>query len=159
MTKRVHQGTAIVGIIFAIMVMAGSMRLQFYTRLGPGPGFFPFILSAMFCLLSFAWLVQCSISRSDTDSRKFLPGKAAMLRVGGIIVALFGVSSLMDLLGFQISMFLFLFCLVRFLGKRKPLETTIVSVAGSVGVYLLFGKLLGLVLPASGIAFLAAIGL
>lgn len=159
MTKRVHQGTAIGGVAFAAAVMAGALKLQFYTKLGPGPGFFPFILGGIFGLLSLAWFVQCSTRKSDTDSKRFLPDGAAMIRVGAIVAGLIGIRLFMDLLGFQISMFLFLFCLVKFLGERKLVESAVVSLVGSVGVYLLFAKVLGLMLPASGISILAAIGL
>ena len=159
MTKRVHQGTAIGGVAFGAAVMAGALELQFYTRLGPGPGFFPFILGAIFALLSLSWFVQCTVRKSGSDSKPFLPDKAALFRVGAIIAGLVGIRLFMNLLGFQITMFLFLFLLVKFLGGRKPVESALVSLAGSVGVYLLFGKVLGLMLPPSGIPFLAAVGL
>lgn len=159
MTKRVHQGTAIGGIAIAIAIVVGSLKLQFYTRLGPGPGFFPLILAVIFGVLSLVWLIQSTVRKSESDEKKFLPDKAALARIGAIAIGLIGVRVLMNPLGYQITMFIFLFALIKLLGKRKLLETTIVSLFGSVGVYYLFGKVLGLLLPTSSIAFLAAIGL
>lgn len=159
MTKRVHQGTAIGGIAIAIAIIVGSLELQFYTRLGPGPGFFPLILAVIFGILSLVWLIQSTVYKSESGEKKFLPDKAALARIGAIVVSLVGVRILMSPLGYQLTMFIFLFILIKFLGKRKLVETVIVSLFGSVGVYYLFGKVLGLLLPTSSIAFLAAIGL
>ncbi len=159
MTKRVHQGTAIGGIAIAISIIVGSLELQFYTRLGPGPGFFPLILAVIFGILSLVWLIQSTVYKSESGEKKFLPDKAALARIGAIVVSLIGVRILMNPLGYQLTMFMFLFILIKFLGKRKLVETVIVSLFGSVGVYYLFGKVLGLLLPTSSIAFLAAIGL
>jgi putative tricarboxylic transport membrane protein len=144
---------------FAAAVMVMSLELQFYTRLGPGPGFFPFILAGIFGVLSLAWLIQVTLKKDGEGGKKFLPDRAGLLRVGAIAAALILVRLLMNALGYQLTMFLFLFGLTVGLGKRKPLEAGIVAVIGSVGVYYLFGKVIGLLLPASSISFLAAIGL
>ncbi|MCE1196351.1 tripartite tricarboxylate transporter TctB family protein [bacterium] len=159
MTKRVHQGTAIGGMVFAAAVMVMSLELQFYTKLGPGPGFFPFILAGIFGFLSLMWLIQVSMKKDSEGEKKFLPNKAGLLRVGIVALSLVLVRLLMNALGYPLTMFLFLFGLTVGLGKRKPLEAGIVAAVGSVGVYYLFGKVVGLLLPASSIPFLAAIGL
>lgn len=159
MTQRVQQGTAAGCVIFAGWVMMESLKLQFYTKLGPGPGFFPFILGGVFGLLSAAWFIQIAMSKSRKDEKSILPDRAALLRVLAILAGLAAVALLMDTLGFQLSMLIFLFVLIKFLGKQKPVVTTIVSLAGSVGIFHLFGKFLDLSLPTASIPFLAAIGL
>ncbi|HEY9053585.1 MAG TPA: tripartite tricarboxylate transporter TctB family protein [Rectinemataceae bacterium] len=159
MVKRAYQATAIGCIVFAIAIMAGSLELQFYTKLGPGPGFFPFILASIFGVLSIVWLIQSTVRKTESGSKRFLPDKHALIRISAIAAGLLGVSLLMEPLGYQLTMFIFLFSLITLLGKRKILEAAIVSILGSVGVFYLFGKVLGLILPTSSIAFLAAIGL
>ncbi|TXT45922.1 MAG: hypothetical protein FD137_1348 [Spirochaetes bacterium] len=159
MVKRAYQTTALGGVVFAIAIMAGSLKLQFYTKLGPGPGFFPFILASIFGVLSLILFIQTTVQKSTPNEKKFLPDSAALMRIAIIVVSLIGVRICMELLGYQLTMFIFLFLLIKFLGKRKLVETALVSIFGSVGVFFFFGKVLGLLLPTSSIAFLAAIGL
>jgi len=159
MNKNVHLGTAIGFFLFAAVIMVQSLELQFYTNLGPGPGFFPFILSSIFAVLSLVWFMQSMRDTSSETKRRFLPDRAALLRIGVVIVAVSCAALVMDLIGYQLAMFIFLFVLIKFLGKQKYLVTTIVSLAGSVGIFHLFGKVLSLLLPTSTLPFLAVLGL
>jgi len=159
MNKKVHQGTAIACFLFAVIIMVQSLSLQFYTNLGPGPGFFPFILSSIFAVLSIAWFFQTMFNKTKDEKNRFFPDPAATMRVGIVIAAVFCTALFMDLIGYQITMFIFLFSLIKFLGKQKLLATAIVSLAGSVGIFHLFGKVLSLLLPTSTLPFLAVLGL
>jgi hypothetical protein len=69
------------------------------------------------------------------------------------------VSALMDLLGFQLAMFLFMIFMLMILGRQTIWTTLIVALVCSVGVYHLFGRYLDLQLPAASLSFLAKLGL
>ena len=167
MTTRMQQGTAIGGIIFAAAVVVESMQLQFFTKLGPGPGYFPLLLGALFGGLSFVWLLQMAFAKSGRSGPKAEVSAEAkepreiksFVRVLFVIIAMLGVVILMDILGYQITMFLFLFTLTKFLGRQKILPTLIVALLGSVGTFYVFGKFLDLLLPTTSIPILASIGL
>lgn len=159
MNKNVHQGTAIACFLFAAVIMVQSLDLQFYTKLGPGPGFFPFILSSIFAVLSLVWFIQTTLKKASEEKGRFLPDRPALLRVAIVVAAVLSAALLMDLLGYQVTMFVFLFVLIKFLGKQNSLVTTIVSISGSVGIFHLFGKVLSLLLPTSTLPFLAVLGL
>jgi hypothetical protein len=65
----------------------------------------------------------------------------------------------MDLLGFQLMMFLFMLFMLMILGRQTIWTTVIIALACSVGVYHLFGRYLDVQLPPSSLAFLANLGL
>ena len=69
------------------------------------------------------------------------------------------MAGLMNLLGFQLTMFLFLVFLLMVLGRQALWVTLVVALLGSVGVYHLFGGYLDVSLPAATVKFLANLGL
>jgi len=157
--QRIHQSSALVFLAVAAFVMWQSWSLEYYTKLGPGPGFFPFWLGAVLGGLALIWLVQVSLPAGRPKEGAFLPERSGILRILAILVALGAMSGLMDLLGFQLTMFLFLGYLVRVLGRQPLWLTAIVALVGSVGVYYVFGGYLDVQLPAASIALLAKLGL
>jgi hypothetical protein len=68
------------------------------------------------------------------------------------------VSALMNLLGFQLAMFLFMLFMLMILGRQTIWTTLIIATVCSVGVYHLFGRYLDVQLPAASLAFLARLG-
>lgn len=158
MTKKTQLSAAAGCVAFAIGVVMESLKLQFYTKLGPGPGFFPCILGGLFGLCSIIWLIQIFMENPENNDEQQAT-KTGLSSVIVILVGLAAVAFLMDIIGFQLSLFLFLFILIKFLGEQKLVLTTIISIFGSVGVYYLFSKLLDLALPNATILFLGAIGL
>jgi putative tricarboxylic transport membrane protein len=157
--QRIHQSTAVVFVAFAAFVMWQSWGLEYYTKLGPGPGFFPFWLGVVMGGLSLIWLVQVSRRAGRPKDAAFLPERSGILRILAILAALAVMSAVMDWLGFQVSMFLFLVFLLRVLGQQTLWLTAVVAVLGSVGVYHVFGGYLDVQLPAASIALLARLGL
>jgi len=163
MVKRINLATAIGCIALSLFVIVESLQLEFYTKLGPGPGFFPLILGAIFGFLGLVWLVQIVLRKKaapkEGEEEKLFPDKGGKMRILMIVVSLLAVAALMEFLGYQISMFLFMFFLVRFQGKRKTYVALLASLVGSVGIFYLFGAALDVQLPASSVPFLARIGL
>jgi len=157
--QRIHQGTALVFLALAVILMWQSWSLEYYTKLGPGPGFFPFWLGVALAGLVLIWLVQVSSPAGQPKEGAFLPERSAIARILTILAALAAMAGLMDLLGFQVAMFLFLGFLLRILGRQTWWMTILVTLLGSVGVYHLFGRYLDVQLPAASIAVLAQLGL
>lgn len=157
--QRIHQAAALVFLAFAAILMWQSWSLEYYTKLGPGPGFFPFWLGVVLGGLVLVWLVQVSCRAGRPKEAAFLPERSGILRILAIIAALGATAGLMDLLGFQLAMFLFLGFLLRVLGHQTWWMTAIVTLLGSVGVYHVFGRYLDVQLPAASVAFLAQLSL
>jgi putative tricarboxylic transport membrane protein len=153
----------IIFLVFSIIVMGTSWSMEYYSSIGPGPGFFPFWLSLILGLLSIIWIIQVlrtgkSSHESDSES-SFIPRGQGLLRLLSIIGALAFMILLMDTIGFQLPMFAFLIFLLYVLGKVKPVTTLIIAAVGSFGLFRIFTLLLDVQLPFSAIPFLAGLGL
>ena len=167
-------GGAVFLLLLGLAVVWGSAQLGFWVNLGPGPGFFPLILGVLLILLSVAWFIQARTTGphppAEDDMGLLSPDASGEVtpngnppdvpykRVATIVVSLVLLAVGMDLLGFQLSMLIFLVFHLRVLGRRRWLITAIVSVVGSFGVFSLFTMLLSVGLPAASIPFLRALG-
>lgn len=157
--QKVQRITAVCFIAVSGYVIMESIRMEYYTKLGPGPGFFPFWLGVIMGGLSIAWLIQ--LLRQSKKSKKdetFLPEKKGAFQILFILVAL-SATTVMDIIGFQLTMFLFMILLLTVLGRTSLWTTLVIALISSVGVFHLFGKYLDVQLPASSLTMLAAFGL
>jgi putative tricarboxylic transport membrane protein len=175
--RRARLGIAMGVLVVAVGAAAivGSASLGYWTPLGPGPGFFPLCLGVLLCVLGAGWLVQQWRGRHrsaarDGDSGTELPvgpGAEAMEAppeyslptVIAILVSLCVLAGTLELLGYQLAMFLFLLFHLLVLGRRRLLLSLAIALAGSIGVFVMFTRLLGVPLPASSLPFLAGLGL
>jgi putative tricarboxylic transport membrane protein len=140
-------------------MMWESLDLEYYTALGPGSGFFPFWLGAVMGFLSLTWFVQVSRPAGKPAEGTFFPDLRGRVQIIAMIVALVLTATLMDLLGFQLVMFLYLTFMLMFVGKQSIWMSLAIAVIGSVGVFHLFGKFLDVQLPSSSLSMLARLGL
>ncbi len=157
--QRVHQCSAAIIAALSVVVVMASRKLEYYSSLGPGPGFFPFWLGVVMAGLAIVWLVQVSRRGPDGSARSFLPANDALVRIGAILGALVAVTFLLDVIGFQIAMFLFLAFLLLVLGGQRIWVTGVTAVLGSVGIFYVFVHYLDLPLPPASIDFLNRLGL
>jgi len=155
--------TGIIFLAFSLTVMVSSWSMEYYSSIGPGPGFFPFWLSAILGLLAILWIVQIlrspSKSKDKDGNDRLFPRGDGLLRLLSIMGAVFFMMILMEPLGFQLTMFAFLIFLLIVLGRVRTRTTLIIAAVGSFGLFRVFTMLLDVQLPQSAISFLAAIGL
>lgn len=145
--KRPYQITSVVFILFSVFMAQESLGLQYYTLLGPGPGFFPFWLSVSFGLLSGVMLYHAMFKRSDPLPEDFFATRDGYLRMGAIALAVIGVVVLMNPLGFRATALAFLLFLLSALGRQNLIVTVLVALAGSFGTYHVFSAWLQIPLP------------
>jgi putative tricarboxylic transport membrane protein len=157
--QRIQQGAAVCFVVFSALVVWGSLGLEYYTKLGPGAGFFPLWLGVAMGGLSLVWLVQVSRRTGKPPSPASFPERTGIARILAIIASLVAAALVMNLLGFQVAMFLLLIFLLLVLGRQSLWLTVIIALAGSVGVYRVFVTYLDVPLPAASLAFLARLGL
>jgi putative tricarboxylic transport membrane protein len=157
--QRIQQGAAVCFVIFSALVVWGSLSLEYYTKLGPGAGFFPLWLGVAMGGLSLVWLVQVSRRTGKPPSPASFPGRTGIVRILAIIASLAVAALVMNFLGFQVAMFLLLIFLLLVLGRQPVWLTVIIALAGSIGVYRVFVTYLDVQLPAASLAFLARLGL
>jgi putative tricarboxylic transport membrane protein len=145
--KRPYQLAGVVLILYSAFIARQAIDLRLYTRLGPGPGFFPLWVSILLALLGVIILFQASTTASDQLPEDFIPSRVGLLRVGAIITALAGGALLMEPLGFRLTMLGFLLFLLFVLGRENLLVTVLVALVGSFGTYYAFVELLKVQLP------------
>jgi putative tricarboxylic transport membrane protein len=137
-------------LVLCLFALWQSSLLAMTDRLGPGPGFIPFwlaILGAGFALaLLFDTFRTPASTGSDDDS--LIPKGDGARRVASVLIALVLVTLTLELLGFQIALFLFSAGLVIALGERRWLVILLFAAGGSFGVYYLFTRWLDVLLPA-----------
>jgi putative tricarboxylic transport membrane protein len=136
-----------------VYVLVSSIELGLWTSLGPGPGLFPFAMGAVLAAMAVLWLIQELRKPSDT-----VEGVDRGL-VTAVVLSLVILAAVMDLLGFQLSMFLFLMYHLKLRGHRSWISSLITALAGSVGAFYAFNFGLNVSLPVSAFPLLNTIGL
>ncbi len=157
--QRIYQTAALCFIALSAFVVWESLNLEYYTTLGPGPGFFPLWLGVAMGGLSLVWLVRVSGRSGRLKDVALFPQRAGMVRILSILAALVVTAGLMNLLGFQLMMFLLLVFLLMVLGRQAIWMTLVVALLGSVGLFHLFGGYLDVPLPVATVRLLANLGL
>ncbi|QDG90241.1 tripartite tricarboxylate transporter TctB family protein [Pseudarthrobacter sp. NIBRBAC000502770] len=136
-----------------IYVLVSSVSLGLWTSLGPGAGLFPFAMGALLVAMSAIWLLQ-ELRRPSARGKGVDKGV-----VISVVASLVILASVMDLLGFQLSMFAFLLYHLKIRGRRAWVPSLIIALAGSVGAFYAFNYGLNVALPVSAFAPLNLIGL
>ena len=140
-------------VAVGVYVLVSSIGLGLWTTLGPGPGLFPFAMGVLLVAMSAVWLVQELRNPSET------PEGVDRGLVLAVVVSLAVLAGVLDLIGFQLSMFLFLMYHLKIRGKRSWLSSLLTALAGSVGAFYAFNYGLNVALPVSSIPVLNLIGL
>jgi len=155
---RVHQGGCLLILAFSIWFMVEGLQMNYYTSLGPGPGFFPFWLGLFVSILCAIWFVQLWLKPLKGKAMDAVPSRAGSLRVAALIVstAVFGL--LIEQLGFSLLMFAYLLFLLYALGRQTLFVTLLVSILGSFGIFYVFTHYLNVHLPQCPIPFLRMLG-
>lgn len=135
-----------VGITFSI----GSFRYPVWDRFGPGPGFFPLLLGALFSTLSLGLLVvSClriggpgdMLTRADSLRASAISRTLIYLPLVGCFYFSF------DRLGSIVTIFIFLITVLTLLNGRSLRVSLTISFLSALMTYVLFVRLLGVPLP------------
>ncbi len=145
--KHPYQITSLVLLAVSLFVAWQSLKLRYYTPLGPGPGFFPLWLSLLLALLAAMMFRRATRGRPETMPDDFFADRRGYLRIGAVLTALVGVIVLLERLGFCLVMLGFYVFLLTFLGRQRPVVTAVIALVGSLGVYYVFVHWLAVPLP------------
>jgi putative tricarboxylic transport membrane protein len=148
-------------VALGLYVTIEAHSLGLWTDLGPGPGLLPLLLGIALLGLTAAWVVQTIVARrrgadeAAHHAGERLDGTYVVGIIGGLIL----LAALMDLLGFQISMALFLFVELMWLGRQRWWLSAAVALVASIGTFVVFDRVLGVALPLSSLPVLSGMGL
>lgn len=145
--KRPYQVTASILFALSVLIAVESLKLKYYTSLGPGPGFFSFWLSLCLGGLAIAMFLQASGGRAGPRPPDFKPSRLGILRALAMCTAWVWAVAMLEWLGFRLTMAVFFPFLLLTLGRvRRPL-VVLIGLAGSVGAFYVFTQALNVPLP------------
>jgi putative tricarboxylic transport membrane protein len=138
--------------LIGVLSIIGSLSYSIWDRYGPGPGLFPLLLGIILSILSFLLFSVTSLEKEkenkedelkESDSLNFLFIYKTMI----YLCFLFGFYFLFDRLGFLLTIFFFMIGVLIFFSKRSMKLSLSVSLVTSIMTYIIFVRLLGVVLP------------
>ncbi|MFZ4616834.1 MAG: tripartite tricarboxylate transporter TctB family protein [Rectinemataceae bacterium] len=148
--KALKLGIGLVIVVFGALVFVQSFSFHYYTKYGPGSGFFPIWMSGALLVLSLVFIVE-SILGKEAKGEEILPrGKSLiyiLASVGG--VALFII--LVPPLGFTIPCAIMLFLMM--VGFYRWYVSIPLALVSSFVLLVAFQSLLGLSLPVNALGF------
>jgi putative tricarboxylic transport membrane protein len=133
---------SVFGILLGVAVMIASLRLHLGTPTEPQPGFFPFTAGALLVLLCAILLVKALSGRSE-GAEPF----GELWRPLILIIGLLVYSVVLDVVGYVIATILLSGVVLRVLDTKTWWKLVVISLALSIGTYLLFDRLLDVSLP------------
>lgn len=139
-------------VLFAGTIFLSS-KLPLLDALGPGPGFFPLILGVLGAALTLVLIVGLvrapggAAEVPDPAGEDLIPDRAAMVRIGGLVVVLLAAFAALDPLGYRLTALLFIALVLLLLGVRNYLAIAAVALVLSFGVFHSFYYWLKVPLP------------
>ncbi|MCW3820569.1 tripartite tricarboxylate transporter TctB family protein [Micromonospora sp. DR5-3] len=130
-------------IVLAAYVVISARGLGIWLPQGPGPGFFPLVLAVALVLLSVAWFIQTRRAAAGSPAKDAYPWRRPAITIASLVV----LAAVLNVLGFQASMLLFLLFHLKVMGRRGWLTSVVIAVAGSIGAFYLFNDFLLVPLP------------
>ena len=147
--QRPHQLTGMLLLCIAIYVGIESLKLRYYTSIGPGPGFFPLWLSIILGVLALAMLGQATLGAAAPLPRDFFADRGGYVRMAVVAVSLLASALLLERIGFRLTMLAVYMVLLWGLGRRRVASNLLFAFIGSFGVYFVFVQWLSVPLPVS----------
>jgi putative tricarboxylic transport membrane protein len=145
--KRPYQLTALVLFALSCAIAYEALQLQYYTRLGPGPGFFPFWLSLCLAALSVTMFFHATFKTADPRPGDFVSTRIGYLRAGCMCIAWIWAALMLERLGYRLTMLVFFPFLLRTLGRVRWPMVAAVTLIGSIVTFYVFTIKLGAPLP------------
>jgi len=152
--KKADQITGIIVLIFSGFIIEESWRMpQQSATFGPGVGFLPFWLGVLMAILSILLIVTAWRRQAAPTKKAVLPGRQALIAIVLVLTGLAVYILLLELLGFLVDTMLFTAFLLNVVMREKWKRTFLIALMTSVGLYVIFQKLLEVNLPKNMFGF------
>lgn len=141
-----HRLGALIPLVLGLVwIVYGLMSFPLGQLNRPGPAMWPTIVGAFLVVTSLVLL----LTQQSKEDYEPLTKRWPRVALGASSVGAFIV--LYELVGFIVAAILMLVFWCRYLGSESWRLSGTVAVAGSLGFYAIFGLLLGVPLPATGV--------
>ena len=145
--KRAEQVLGLVLLLFAIYIGYESSLIEAGAEFGMGPGFMPFWLSVGLGITSAILLVRAFTLPAGHFAPVFYPEKVGGIRVILVLAGYLLAIVLMKPLGMPISLAILTAVTMPVFGSRNWKAIALTAILTLFGVYLVFGRWLGVPLP------------
>lgn len=147
-----ERGLSFILILFSIFAIYESYKISGTKLTSASPGAFPLFISIMLLIFSiWIWGEKCKLSLSSKlklgDRIKALGNLLFTKEISVVIILLIVYASVLELLGFTLSTFLFLWITISFLSSGKILRNLGVSVLSVSIILLIFKTIFKVILP------------
>jgi hypothetical protein len=145
--KRAEQVLGVVLLLFAVYIGWESSLVESGAEFGMGPGFMPFWLSVGLGITSAILLVRAVVLPPRLFGQIFFPDRVGGMRVISLLASYLLAIFLMKPLGMPLSLAILTAATMPVFGSRSWKAIFLTAILTLLGVYLVFGRWLGVPLP------------
>lgn len=145
--KRAEQALGVVLLLFAVTIGWESSLIESGAEFGMGPGFMPFWLAVGLGITSAALLVRAVALPARLFGPVFFPDRVGGMRVISLLASYLLAIFLMKPLGMPLSLAILTAATMPVFGSRSWKAIALTAILTLFGVYLVFGRWLGVPLP------------
>jgi len=132
-------------LLLGLFIIVFSIPLQYYTELGPGPGFLPLLLGIGILVGGVIEIVKVFRKKDRTERGAFLLPRS---KLGFQMLALIIIAFLLlPILGISVGLALCTAAAMRVIGKHKMLTCGLTAVGSAIFIHFVFGQWLDIPLP------------
>jgi putative tricarboxylic transport membrane protein len=114
----------------------------------PGAGFYPTVIGGIFSILSAVLLITTILEKNRREEKPcFWKEKTSWVKVSLVLLSLTFYMSFLEFLGYIVTTVLFILFLLKVVGKKSWVISTLMAVLVSLASYALFKMALGVALP------------
>ena len=137
------------GLVF----MGGGVRMGLGPLNAPGPGFFPAVIGGVLSSLSAALFVTAARRQGPPEKKNFWKQEGSWAKILPSLLSLVFYLAFLDFLGYLLTTSLFIFFLLKFVGKKGWGPSILMALIVSASSYALFRMGLGVLLPRGFLSF------
>ena len=145
--KRAEQVLGVVLLLFAIYIGYESSLIESGAEFGMGPGFMPFWLAVGLGITSATLLVRAVSLPAGRFEPAFFPDRVGGVRVISLLATYLLIILVMKPLGIPLSLAILTAAAMPVFGSRNWKAIALTAILTLFGVYLVFGRWLGVPLP------------
>lgn len=147
--KKANIVVAAIFFVIGIFIFSSTAAYNYAIATDPGPAAWPRFLAILLILLSVLMVIEGFVGEKYRDNNEAIVWwNADMKRVYATMGTFLGFAVLLHYCGFIIASLIFIPAIMRILGETKWWKLILTDVCITFGVYILFGIILRVHLPA-----------
>lgn len=140
--------SSLLWLVIGLAFLAGGVRMGLGPIHSPGAGYFPAVIGAILSLLSLGLFIKAALEKGPLSERHpFWKEADSWKKVSLVVGSLIFYMAFLEFLGYLATTVLFIFFLLKVVGKKSWPVSITMAVLVSLGSYALFKMALGVYLP------------